>query len=182
MGIIFAIWRRFFGGFEFKDDSWLGKRGLQMIFCIAIVTLYEWLAKGMLWYIALIVGVLVYIFWCKGHWYYFQCGMESDKYIDEELAKGRKPCMNWLVQPINKWLGFAERSKRYCFVGLLLRYFIYSLPVSLFVGWQFAICGFVIPFIYNACYWVEFPKCFMMKSPTNWAEFFSGLIIGWALW
>ena len=49
------------------------------------------------------------------------------------------------------------------------------------VGWKFAVCGFCIPFIYNACYWVDFPKTKWCKSPTNWAEWFSGLIIGWGL-
>lgn len=180
MGIFFALWRRFFGGYDSKYD-FLEQRGLQMIICIAAVFLWEFFAKSQTWYISLIVAVLVYIFWCCGHWYYFQCGMESDKYIDEELAKGRKPAMNWIVAPVNKWLGFKERSKLYCFVGLMIRYFSYSLPVAWFVGWNFAVCGFCIPFVYNACYWVNFPKTKIAKSPTNWAELISGLIIGWGL-
>lgn len=181
MGIFFSIWRRLFGGGDSKFD-FLEKRGVQMILCVVAVFLWEFFVKHQNWYISLIVAVLVYVFWCKGHWYYFQCGMESDKYIDEELAKGRKPAMNWIVSPVNKWLGFKERSRQYCFVGLMIRYFIWSLPVAWFVGWQFAVCGFCIPFIYNAMYWVKLPKWWLMNSPTNWAEFFSGLIIGWALW
>lgn len=181
MGIFFSIWRRLFGGGDSKFD-FLEKRGVQMILCVVAVFLWEFFVKHKPWYISLIVAVLVYIFWCKGHWYYFQCGMESDKYIDEELAKGRKPAMNWLVAPICKWLGFKERSRQYCFVGLMIRYFVWSLPVACLVGWQFAVCGFCIPFIYNAMYWVKLPKWWLMNSPTNWAEFFNGLIIGWALW
>lgn len=181
MGIFFSIWRRLFGGGDSKFD-FLEKRGVQMILCVVAVFLWEFFVKHKLWYISLIVAVSVYIFWCKGHWYYFQCGMESDQYIDEEMAKGRKPAMNWIVKPVNKWLGFKERSIQYCFVGLMIRYFLWSLPVSLFVGWQFAVCGFCIPFIYNAMYWVKLPKWWLMNSPTNWAEFFNGLIIGWALW
>lgn len=180
MGIFFSIWRRFFGGYDSKID-FLEQRGIQMIFCIVAVFLWEFFAKSKVWYIALIIAVLVYIFWCCGHWYYFKCGTESNKYIDDEMAKGRKPAMNWIVAPVNKWLGFAERSRQYCFVGLLIRYFLWSLPVAAFVGWSFAACAFCIPFIYNACFWVQFPKIKMAESPTNWAELLAGLVIGWGL-
>ncbi len=180
MGIFFSIWRRFFGGYDSKID-FLEQRGIQMIFCIVAVFLWEFFAKSKVWYIALIIAVLVYIFWCCGHWYYFKCGTESNKYIDDEMAKGRKPAMNWIVAPVNKWLGFAERSRQYCFVGLLIRYFLWSLPVAAFVGWSFAACAFCIPFIYNACFWVQFPKIKMAESPTNWAELLVGLVIGWGL-
>lgn len=180
MGIFFAFWRRFFGGYDSKFNL-LEYRGLQMILCIVAVFLWEYFIKHKPWYISVIIAVLVYIFWCCGHWYYFKCGTESNKYIDDEMAKGRKPAMNWLVKPVNKWLGFAERSKRYCFVGLMIRYFVWSLPVSAFVGWQFSAVAFTIPFIYNACFWVDFPKCKFASSPTNWAELFAGFAIGWAL-
>lgn len=180
MGIFFAFWRRFFGGYDSKWD-FLEQRGIQMICCILSVFMYEFILKSQTWYNSLIIAVLVYIFWCKGHWYYFQCGMESDKYIDEELAKGRKPAMNWIVKPVNKWLGFEERSRQYCFVGLMIRYTFYAIPLIYFVGFKFYACAFAIPFIYNAMYWVQLPNTKMAKSPTNWAEIFNGLIIGWAL-
>lgn len=180
MGIFFAFWRRLFGGYDSKFNI-LDKRGIQMILCILIVFLWEFFIIHKIWYIALIISVLVYIFWCKGHWYYFKCGTEDNKYIDDEMAKGRKPAMNWLVQPINKWLGFKERSRQYCFVGMLLRYFLWSIPVAYFVGWKFAACAFTIPFIYNACFWINLPETKWCKSPTNYAEFFAGLVIGYAL-
>lgn len=180
MGILFAIWRRFFGGYDSKYDV-LENRGVQSVLCIISVFLWELLVKGFTWWASLIVGVLVYIFWCRGHYYYFKCGTESNEYIDEQEKKGRKPAMNWLVAPINKWLGFETRSKQYCFIGMMIRYFVWSLPVSLLVGWQFSACAFAIPFIYNAMFWVELPQCKLAKSPTNWAELISGLIIGWAL-
>ncbi len=180
MGVFFAFWRRFFGGYSGKL-KFLDYRGVQMILCILTVFLWEWLYKGFIWYIAAIIAVLVYIFWCKGHFYYFKCGTEDNEYIDEQLAKGRKPAMNWIVAPVNKWFGFKERSKQYCFIGLMIRYFLWSLPVAFFVGWQFAVCGFCVPFIYNACFWIELPNCKFAKNPTNWAEWFSGLIIGWGL-
>ena len=181
MGWLIACWRRYFGGADSRFDI-LEKRGIQCIFLIVLISCWEFFVKKFSITNSITIAVLVYIFFCKSHWYYFQCGMESDKYIDEELAKCRKPAMNWIVKPVNKWLGFKERSRQYCFVGLMIRYFIWSLPVSLFVGWQFAVCGFCIPFIYNAMYWVKLPKWWLMNSPTNWAEFFNGLIIGWALW
>ncbi len=181
MGLLLAIWRRIFGGADLKWD-FLEQRGVQMILLIIAVGLWECLIKGYSWYMSLVIGGLVYLFWCGGHWYYFQCGTESDKYIDDELASGRKPCLDWLVRPINKRLGFPERSKRYCFIGMLCRYGLYSIPASLFVGSSFFIVGCLVPFIYNACYWINLPKVKYMQSPTNWAEFITGLFIGWALW
>lgn len=180
MGIFFSIWRRFFGGYDSKFD-FLEKRGVQMIFCIILVTLWEFFVKSQTWYNSLIIGVLIYIFWCCGHWYYYMCGQEDDVYIDEQLAKGRKPAMNWIVAPVNKWLGFAPRSKQYCFVGLMIRYTFYALFPAYFIGWHFYACAFAIPFIYNAMFYVELPKWKLCSSPTNWAEFFNGLIIGWGL-
>lgn len=181
MGIWFSLWRRYFGGYEDEYKNGLEYRGVQMFLCILVVTLYEWLVKSHLWYISLLCGVLVYIFWCKGHYYYFKCGTESDAYIDECEAKGRKPAMNWLVAPVNKKIGFKPRTKLYCFVGMFLRYTLLAIPVAFIVGWQFMIASIYIPFIYNACFWLEFPSWKMAKSPTNWAELISGFIIGWAL-
>lgn len=179
MGMFFSIWRRLFGGCD-SEFKFLSYRGVQMV--LSIIAVFSWeLYKGFVWWKALLIGVLVYIFWCRGHWYYFMCGTEENQYIDEQLAKGRKPAMNWIVAPVNKWLGFKERSSKYCFVGMLIRYFICSLPVSYFVGWNFSACAFCIPFIYNAMFWVELPEWWCCKSPTNWGEFYSGLVIGWSL-
>ena len=180
MGIFFAFWRRFFGGYDSKFN-FLEYRGVQMILCFCAVFAWEFFKQGKPWYISLIVAVLVYIFWCRGHWYYFKCGTEDNKYIDDEMAKGRKPAMNWIVAPVNKWLGFAPRSREYCFIGMVVRYFGYSLLLAPFVGWHFIAVGFAVPFIYNACYWVNFPNCKFASSPTNWAEIYAGLAIGWGL-
>lgn len=180
MGLILAFFRRFFGGYDSRID-WLENRGVQMIFCIASVFLWE-LHKGFVWWKALLIGILVYVFWCKGHWYYFKCGTEDDSYIDEQLAKGRKPAMNWIVKPINKLFKFAERSKQYCFVGLFVRYVLWSIPVSLLVGFHFTGCAMAIPFIYNAMFWVELPKNRFCGCPTNWAEWFAGIVIGYGLY
>lgn len=182
MGIFFAFWRRFFGGYDSKFN-FLEYRGVQMIICIVATFLFEWLYKGFPWWRALLIAVLVYIYWCCGHWWWFKCGTESDAYIEEELAKGRKPALWWLVKPICNFLGFTDdRSTQYCFVGLFVRYFLYSLPVSAAIGqWSFSACAFCIPFIYNACFWIKFPKWKFADSPTNWAEIFNGLVIGWAL-
>lgn len=179
IGILMAFFRRFFGGYDSKFD-FLEQRGVQMIFCILSVFIFE-LWKGFVWWKALIIGVLVYIFWCKGHYYYFLCGTEDDAYIDEQEAKGRKPAMNWIVAPVNKLFGFKPRSKQYCFVGMAIRYTVYAIPVACFVGFKFYNAAFAIPFIYNAMFWVELPNTRFCKSPTNWAEWFSGLIIGWSL-
>ena len=182
MGIFFAFWRRFFGGYDSKFN-YLEYRGVQMIICIVVTFLFEWLYKGFPWWRALLIAVLVYIYWCCGHWWWFKCSTESNAYIEEELAKGRKPALWWLVKPICNFFGFTDdRSTQYCFVGLSVRYFLYSLPVSVAIGqWSFSACAFCIPFIYNACFWIKFPKWKFADSPTNWAEIFNGLVIGWAL-
>lgn len=180
MGWLIACWRRYFGGVDSRFDI-LEKRGIQCIFLIGLIFCWEFFVKHQCWYVSLIVAVLVYIFFCKSHWYYFKCGTEDDSYIDEELAKGRKPAMDWLVAPVNKWLKFKPRSKQYCFVGMLIRYTVWAIPVALIVGWQFMIAGLSVAFIYNACFWVDFPPCKFAKSPTNWAEMISGFVIGWAL-
>lgn len=180
MGFLLSIFRRFFGGYDSKYDI-LEKRGVQCAFCLVVVFLWEYFAKDFTWWASLLIAALVYIFFCKGHYYYFLCGMESDQYIDEQEAKGRKPAMDWLVRPVNKWLGFEPRSKQYCFIGMLCRYGLWSIPVALFVGWQFVLVGCMVPFIYNACFWIEFPPCRLAKSPTNWAELITGFFVGWGL-
>ena len=180
MGWLLAIFRRAFGGADLKID-FLEKRGIQMIICILSVFGWE-LFKGFVWWKALLIGIFVYIFFSKGHYYYLFCGTEDDAYIDEQEAKGRKPAMNWIVAPVNKWLGFAPRSIQYCFVGLMIRYVVWSLPVSAFVGFHFTACAMCVPFIYNAMFWCRLPNWWFCKSPTNWAEFFTGLVIGYALY
>jgi hypothetical protein len=180
MGLFLAFWRRLFGGYDAKYDIF-EKRGILMILCILVTFLWEFFIMSNTWWISLIISILVYIFWCKGHYYYFLCGTETDEYIDEQEAKGRKPAMNWIVAPVNKWLGFKPRSKQYCFIGMMIRYTFWAIPLIFFVGWKFFAAGFAIPFIYNAMFWVDLPKTKWCGSPTNWAEWFSGLIIGWAL-
>lgn len=180
MGILISIWRRFFGGYDSKFNI-LESRGVQCAVLLTIVFLWECFVKHYTWWASLIIAGLVYVFFSKGHFYYFQCGTESDEYIDEQLANGRKPAMDWLVSHVNKWLGFEPRSKQYCFIGMLLRYGLWSLPVAFFVGWQFVIVGCLAPFVYNACFWVDFPSCKLAKTPTNWAELFFGFFVGWGL-
>ena len=180
MSWFLAVFRRLFGGGDSRFGI-LEKRGIQMILCILGVFLWE-LFRGFVWWKALLIGILVYIYFCKGHYYYFLCGTESDEYIDEQEAKGRKPAMNWIVAPINKCLGFEPRSKQYCFVGMTIRYLFCSIQISILVGFHFTAGALAVPFIYNAMFWVNLPNWWLCKSPTNWAEFFTGLIIGYALY
>ena len=68
MGIFMAFFRRLFGGYDAKHDLF-EKRGIQMIICILVTFLWEFFAMSQAWWMALIISILVYIFWCKGHWY-----------------------------------------------------------------------------------------------------------------
>ena len=180
MGFLFALWRRFFGGYDSKYDLLEG-RGIQTVICVVAVFLWE-LYKGYTWWASLIIGVLVYIFWCRGHFVYFKCGEESIDYIQEQFARGRKPMFFNQVNWISNKLGFEQFSRQWCFVGLFLRYFIYSLPISIIIGHQFTLAAIMIPFIYNACYWINFPCIKLAKSPTNWAELISGFVVGVGLY
>lgn len=179
MGVFLGLWRRFFGGYNSKFDI-LKRRGFQCALLLFAVFMWE-LFKGRDWWVSIIIAFLIYVFFSKGHFYYFQCGTESDEYIDTQLAKGRKPAMDWVVSRINKFLGFKPRGRQYCFVGMLLRYGLWSIPVAFLVGWQFIIVGCMVPFIYNACFWVDFPSCKLASKPTNWAELITGFFAGWGL-
>lgn len=181
MGFIIGLWRRFFGGYDSVLDI-LEERGLQCVFLVSLVFFWEFGIKDFDWVKSLLTAVAVYIFFCTGHFYYFMCSTESDEYIDEQEAKGRKPAMDWLVKLINKIFDFEPRSKQYCFLGMATRYIFWSIPVAYLVGWHFVIVGCTVPFIYNACFWVDFPPMRFAKSPTNWAEFFTGLFVGWGLY
>lgn len=179
MGIFFALWRRFFGGYDSKFNL-LEKRGIQMIIAVVVTFLFEFFIKKESWYISGFVAIWTYIFWCTGHWWWYLVGNEDDSYIEEELAKGRKPALWWLVRPICKLFGFTDdRSRQYCFVGLMVRYTLYAVPLACVIGWKFYAVSFAIPFIYASMFYVELPKCRFASSPTNWAEIFSGLMIGW---
>lgn len=178
---LIAFFRRYFGGYDSKFN-FLENRGVQCVFLITVVFVWEFFVYQKNYIISFLIGLFVYIFFSVGHWYYYKCGTEDDAYIDEQLAKGRKPCLNWLVKPINKLFGFEERSKQYCFVGLFIRYTLYSIPVSCFIGFHFTGCAMAIPFVYNAMFWVNLPQNKFCGSPTNWAEWFAGLIIGYGLY
>ena len=176
MGIFFAFWRRFFGGYDSKID-FLEQRGLQMIICVVAVFLWEFFAKSKVWYIALAVAVLVYIFWCCGHWYYFKCGTEDDKYIDDEMAKGRKIPFKKIVDWWGTIRGYEEFDREWCFWQLILCKTVCLIPVVAFLGTQYIFIGLCVAFVYNACYWVELkPYKKLLTSPTNWGEFWQGCL------
>ena len=87
MGIFMAFFRRFFGGYDSKFDI-LDKRGIQMILCILITFLWEMFYASQSWWMSLIIAILVYVFWCKGHYYYFLCGTESDESLNSPAGSG----------------------------------------------------------------------------------------------
>lgn len=182
MGIFFALWRRLFGGFGSDIYKFVSERGVQCFLCVATVFLWETLALGVPWWKGLCIGVLIYVFWSVGHFIYFKCGTEDQAYIEEQFAKGRRPVFYKLMCWLTRRFGLEEFGFEYCFVGMVLRYAVYSVPVSLWVGWHFTASALMIPFIYNACFWVNFrPLGKFLTSATNYGEFFSGLVIGWAL-
>ena len=182
MGIFMAIWRRLFGGYE-AALRFLQERGVQFVLLTAAVFVWEYWVKACSWPLALLVGIWVYVFWSGGHFIYFKMGTESLDYIREQMAAGRRPAFYFLMSWLKDKWRLEEFGRLYCFLGMTLRYGIYALPLGLLLGGDFVASALMIPFVYAACYWVEFPsRAHFLSSPSNWGEFFSGLIIGWALW
>lgn len=179
MGILIGIWRRIFGGAA-ESIEWLKERGVQAAMMMLVVFIARRLTGADVLN-CLLTSVAAYVFFAGGHYYYFLMGTESDEYIDEQEAKGRKPALNWLVEPLNKLIGFEPRSKEYCFIGMAVRYILYSIPLMLCVGSAGLIAGAAVPFIYAAMFYVDLPKVWWFQGPTNWAEFFTGMLIGWSI-
>lgn len=180
MGILIGLWRRLFGGYNITI-KWLRERGVQAAIIMLTVSIYRYFISddSILW--ALLTAVSTYVFFAGGHYYYFLMGTESDEYIDEQEAKGRKPALDWLVSPINKWIGFEERTKEYCFIGMAIRYILYSIPLAVCIGSAGLVAGAAVAFIYAAMFYIDLPKLKWLQGPTNWGEFFAGLLVGWSI-
>jgi hypothetical protein len=189
MGFISGIIRRLLGGLKTKFKI-LGERGF-LIACLVLIyapviyfSHYHTYLEGLIpkWLFTIIVTALVIVSELKGHFPGFMCGTEDPAYIDEQLAKGRKIPYRRIVNWWGKVRGFDEFGEEWCFWQLILCKTVWTLPVVCFVGSQFWFAGLCTAFAYNAMFWVDMkPFKKILVSPTNWAEWFSGLIIGWSL-
>lgn len=184
MGFISGLLRRIIGGF-WSNVPIIKQRGIQWLllaliyaptiyFCTYHTHMEAWLPK---WLFTLISTFLLIYAETKGHFPGFQCGTESREYIDEELAKGRKIPYKRIVDWFGKIRGYEEFDREWCFWQLILCKTVCLIPVSVFLGSQFIFIGLSVAFVYNACYWVELkPFKKLMTSPTNWGEFFQGVL------
>lgn len=184
LGILSGLLRRILGGF-WSNVPIIKQRGVQWLLCalIYVPTIYlctyhthmeAWLPK---WAFTIIATLLLIIAETSGHFPSFQCGTESREYIDEEVAKGRKIPYKRLVDWFGKIRGYEEYDREWCFWQLILCKTVRLIPVSVFLGSQYIFIGLSVAFVYNACYWVELkPFKKLMTSPTNWGEFFQGVL------
>ncbi len=184
MGFISGILRRILGGL-WGNVPVIKERGIQWLLCALIYapTIYfctyhtraeAWLPK---WLFTIISTFLLILAETKGHFPGFQCGTESREYIDEQLAKGRKIPYHEIVNWFGKIRGYKEFDREWCFWQLILCKTVWLIPVSLMLGNQFIFIGLSVAFVYNACFWVELkPFKKIMTSPTNWGEFFQGVL------
>lgn len=189
MGFISGLIRRLLGGLKTKFKI-LGERGF-LIACLVLLYspvvyfshYHTWLENIMpKWLFTIIVTTLVIISELKGHFPGFMCGTEDRAYIDEQLAKGRKIPYQKIVDWWGKVRGFEQFGEEWCFVQLLLAKTVWCFPVALFVGSQFVFCGICVAFAYNAAFWINFkPFKNILKTPTNWGEFFQGFLYYYAL-
>lgn len=189
MGFISGILRRLLGGLSTKFKL-LGERGFQIFLLVLLyapviyLSHYHTYLEGIMakWLFTIIVTALVIVCELKGHFPGFLCGTEDRAYIDEQLAKGRKIPYKKIVDWIGKVRGFEEFGEEWCFVQLLLAKTVWCFPVAFFVGSQFVFCGICVAFAYNASFWINFkPFKNILKSPTNWGEFFQGFLYYYAL-
>ena len=190
MGIISGLIRRLLGGLSTKIKLF-GERGFQIFLLVLIyapiiyLSHYHTYLEGLMpkWLFTVIVTALVIISELKGHFPGFLCGTEDQKYIDEQLAKGRKIPYRKIVNWWGKVRGYQEFDKEWCFWQLILCKTVWTIPVTCFVGSQFWFAGLCTAFAYNAMFWVM-PKPFkkILVSPTNWGEFWQGCLYMYALW
>lgn len=189
MGFISGLLRRLLGGLGSKIPV-LKERGFQIFLLVLLYApviyfsayhtiLEEFLPK---WLFTLVVVTLVIVCELKGHFPGFMCGTEDQNYIDEQVAKGREIPYEKLVDWFGKIRGYEKWSREWCFWQLMLCKTVWCIPVSLFVGSQFAFAGLCVAFAYNAMFWIQmknFKK--ILASPTNWGEFWQGVLYFYAL-
>lgn len=184
LAIISGFLRRILGGF-WSDVPIIKERGVQWLLCALLYApviylrhYHTYLADVLPnWLFTILVTVLLIVAETKGHFPGFKCGTESRKYIDDEVAKGRKIPYKKIVDWWGKVRGFEEYDREWCFWQLILCKTVWLIPVSLFLGQQFIFIGLCVAFVYNACYWVELkPFKKLLVTPTNWGEFWQGVL------
>lgn len=183
LSFLSGLARRLLGGWLSSVEI-LKERGVQWLICALIYgpVMYfnkydTWLYDNLNIWLFATLGTF-FIIWAetKGHFPGFKCGTESKEYIDQQLANGRKIAFKNFVDWIGKIRGFEQYGAEWCFWQLLINKTLYACLPALFVGYQFVFVGLCVGLVYPAMFWVEMkPFKNIMKSPTNWAEFWQGV-------
>lgn len=186
LAILSGFLRRILGGW-LSNIPVIKERGVQWLICALLYApvlyfrqeyYHTYLSDNLPNWLFVILGTfLIILAETKGHFPGFQCGTEDPKYIDECLKNGRKIPYRNLVTWFGKIRGYQEFDKEWCFWQLILCKTVWCIPVCLFVGSQFFFIGLATAFVYNACFWVQLkPFKNILTSPTNWGEFFQGVL------
>lgn len=186
LGILSGLLRRLLGGWLSKVPI-IKERGIQWLMCALLYapTLYlmqsryhTYISEHLPNWLFVILGtLLIIIAETKGHFPGYACSTEDPKYIDECIKNGRKIPYRNLVTWFGKIRGYEEFDREWCLWQLTLCKTVWCIPVSFFVGSQFIFVGLCVAFAYNACFWVQLkPWKNILTSPTNWGEFFQGVL------
>lgn len=184
LAFLSGLFRRLLGGWLSKVPL-IKERAVQWILCALLYAptiyfidyntrLHDFLPH---WIFVTLSTLLLIIAETKGHFPGFKCGTESLDYINEQKSKGRsidyESFVNWLAEK----RGVEKYGREWCFYQLVLCKTIWLIPVSLLLGSQFIFIGVCVAFAYNAAFWIGF-KDFknILTSPTNWGEFFQGVL------
>ena len=194
MRILSGLLRRLLGGW-LSTKEFISERAVQWVLGVILYGLaiaikiifldgYDTILYSLLnvWVFAILGVVTVLICLTTGHFPGFQCGTEDQRYIDEQLAKGREIKFQKIVDWLGNRRGFEQFSKEWCFWQLLLCKTSACILPALFFGYHFIVVGALVAFAYNAMFWTQLkPYKNILTSPTNWGEFWQGWFVMGAL-
>ena len=191
-GIIFAFWRRWFGGgFDFAY-KWLDNRGIQAFAGIILmmpVFLYD-CGAWQNWLAAVLLSVYLYAqFWSRGHGACFDLGRGE---LNDTLIKRYNE--RWYHVPVDylfdKLLKCPDRKYGflYDFIYMSLRY---TMPMVLLglIDVRYLLIGLLVTPVYAFMWTVSEKENWLfeklpvsMQSPTGVSEYVAGFIFGFGLW
>ena len=194
MGFVSGLLRRLIGGWLSTKEI-ISERGIQwiiglIIYGITISIKINWFGAFNTWLFELlplllfvILGSLsIILCLTSGHFPGFMCGTESQKYINEQITKGREIKFKKIVDWIGIKRGFQPLDKEWCFWQLLLCKTTACILPAFFFGPQIILIGVVVAMAYNAMFWVQMKSYKdILTSPTNWGEFWQGYFIVWGI-
>lgn len=187
MKFLSGLLRRLLGGWLAAKDI-ISERGVQWVIGVILygTAIYikadwfggydTWLFSLLpLWLFALLGAASLVLCLTTGHFPGFMCGTESQEYIDEQIANGRKIKFEKMVDWLGERRGFQKFDKEWCFWQLMACKIYACILPAFFFGSHFIVVGALVAFAYNAMFYINMkPYKNILTSPTNWGEFWQG--------